>query len=157
MLTGILAVRNLMLDEAHDVWSVNTDPAYHEEVAEGDPRRLVETLELDLGDVFLKLDRVALGLSVGAAGGLGLGLATLALVLAGGGGLGASLALLGQYFPGDRVTPGGSLLGLVYGFGAGFVGGWGFAFLRNAALVLSLAVLRRRAELRLLRRFLELV
>ena len=31
MLTGILAVRNLLSGEQHDLWSVNTDQEYHEE------------------------------------------------------------------------------------------------------------------------------
>jgi protoporphyrinogen oxidase len=32
MLTAILAVRNLVLGEKHDLWSVNTDQEYHEEL-----------------------------------------------------------------------------------------------------------------------------
>ena len=32
MLTGMLAVRNLMLGERNDLWSVNTEQEYHEEV-----------------------------------------------------------------------------------------------------------------------------
>jgi protoporphyrinogen oxidase len=32
MLTGMLAVRNLVLGEQNDLWSVNTDQEYHEEV-----------------------------------------------------------------------------------------------------------------------------
>ena len=32
MLTAILAVRNLMDGEQHDLWRVNTDAEYHEEV-----------------------------------------------------------------------------------------------------------------------------
>ena len=32
MLTGMLAVRNLM-GEDHDLWSVNTERSYYEEVA----------------------------------------------------------------------------------------------------------------------------
>jgi protoporphyrinogen oxidase len=34
MATGMLAARNLILGEHHDVWSVNTDEAYHEEIDE---------------------------------------------------------------------------------------------------------------------------
>jgi chromate transport protein ChrA len=62
-----------------------------------------------------------------------------------------------QFLPGYTVTSAGSLLGLFYGLTVGFLVGWGFALLRNAALFLSLAVLRRRAQLRLLKRFLEFV
>ena len=32
MLTGMLAARNLVLGEKHDIWSVNTDKEYHEEI-----------------------------------------------------------------------------------------------------------------------------
>jgi hypothetical protein len=67
------------------------------------------------------------------------------------------LQLLNHYFPGYRVTASGSLLALAYGFVAGFIGGWGFAFLRNATMLLSMAAMHRRAELHLLRKFLEYI
>ena len=35
MLTGMLAVRNLVLGEGHDLWSVNVDEDYHEEATPG--------------------------------------------------------------------------------------------------------------------------
>lgn len=31
MLTGLLAARNILDDQHHDVWAVNTEQAYHEE------------------------------------------------------------------------------------------------------------------------------
>jgi len=34
MLTGMLAVRNLVLNQCNDLWNVNTDQEYHEEVSE---------------------------------------------------------------------------------------------------------------------------
>ena len=84
-------------------------------------------------------------------------LATLILVQRGGDEVGPRLGLLAQYFPGYTVTGPGSLLGLAYGFASGFVVGWGFAVLRNAALFLYKAILQRRAQLHLLRRFLEFI
>jgi protoporphyrinogen oxidase len=39
MLTGVLAVRNLMLGQQNDLWSVNTDQEYHEEVYDSSHRR----------------------------------------------------------------------------------------------------------------------
>jgi protoporphyrinogen oxidase len=158
MLTGLLAVRNLLLGQQNDLWSVNTEQEYHEQLpaeAEAAPEELVRILEAELSKVFVKLDRVALGLSVGAAGGLALFLATLFLVL--GGGPHPLFGLLGQYFPGYEVTAPGTIVGLAYGFVAGFVGGWSFAFLRNACLFLWMAVLHRRASFQLLRRFLEFI
>jgi protoporphyrinogen oxidase len=160
MLTGMLAVRNLVLGEKHDLWSVNTDQEYHEELrvqTEAAAPDVAEVLETALTRVFFKLDRVALGLSLGTACGALLCLATLWLVLKGGDTIGPNLQLLNHYFPGYRVTVSGSLLALAYGFVAGFIGGWGFAFLRNATMLLSMAAMHRRAELHLLRKFLEYI
>jgi protoporphyrinogen oxidase len=158
MLTGMLAVRNLVLGQHHNLWSVNVDQEYHEEIhAETavETRDLAEVLQGALTRVFLKLDRLALGLSLGTASGLLLFLVTLGLVLKGGELVGQNLQLLNQYFPGYNVTTLGSILGLGYGFIAGFIGGWGFAFLRNAAVFFYMAIIHWRAELFLLRKFLD--
>ncbi len=151
MLTGMLAVRSMVLGEPHDLWSVNTEQEYHEEVraAARKPVSDVEAvLEEELARVFLRVDRVALGLSVGVLGGLGLFVATLALVLAGGPVVGPTLGLLGQYFPGYSVTGLGSCVGLFYGFVNGFVGGWLFAVLRNMVMFVYLVAVYRRWQLR---------
>ena len=37
MVTGMLAARNIMFGERNDVWSVNTDQEYHEEILEEQP------------------------------------------------------------------------------------------------------------------------
>ena len=150
MVTGMLAVRNLLLGERNDLWSVNTDAEYHEEVTQ-------ESVPADLTEFFPKLDRVALGCSIGITAGLLLFLATAALLLKGGPVVGPKLALLGQYLPGYTVTPTGAVLGFAYGFGFGWIAGWSFAFLRNTVLLLYIAMIRRRAEVGLLRRFLEFV
>jgi protoporphyrinogen oxidase len=158
MLTGMLAVRNLVLGQHNDLWSVNTDQEYHEEIRgeSGVKAQDLETvLQAALTRVFFKLDRVALGLSLGIVAGVLLCLATLALVLKGGEVVGPNLQLLNQYFPGYSVSVRGSVLGLAYGFVSGFFGGWGFALLRNAALFLYMAIIHRRAELYVMRRFLE--
>jgi len=156
MFTGMLAVRNIVLGQHNDLWSVNTDQEYQEEIREQVTEHdLEEVLQGALTEVFLKIDRVALGLSVGLAAGMLLFLATLGLVLKGGTIVGPTLGLLGQYFPGYTVTPAGSLLGLLYGFVSGFVIGWAFGFLRNATVFLYVAVVHRRAELQALRRLLE--
>jgi len=87
--------------------------------------------------------------------GAGLFLATLILVLKGGAGVGANLSLLSNYFPGYQVTGPGSLLGFIYGFFGGFVTGYSFALLRNLSAFLYMALVRRRAERRLLRSLLD--
>jgi hypothetical protein len=160
MLTGMLAVRNLIYGEKHDLWKVNADQEYHEEVHEKiefEPEITTEAVKEAFAQVFPKLDRVALGLSMGTVGGMLLFLATFILVLRGGVVVGPNLQLLEQYFPGYSVTMFGSLLGLGYGFCAGFIGGWGFAFLRNVTVFLYMALIRRRAERQLLEKLLEYV
>lgn len=157
MLTGMLAVRNLMLGEKNDLWSVNTDQEYHEEMplrTQVEAQDVAEVVQTALTRVFLKLDRVAFGLSLGIACGVLLFLSTIWLVLQGESPGQPSLQLLGHYFPGYGVTASGSVLGLAYGFVTGFVAGWGFALLRNTAMFLYLAIIHRRAELDLLRKLL---
>jgi hypothetical protein len=117
----------------------------------------VRGVEAGLAKIFIKLDRVAFGLAVGAAGGLMLSLATLFVLLGGGPLARPALGLLGQYFPGYEVTALGTVVGLAYGFVAGFASGWGFAFLRNVCLFLWITVLSRRASFHLLRRVLEFI
>jgi hypothetical protein len=151
MLTGILAVRSMVLGEPHDLWSVNTDKEYHEEIqaAARSPRRDADAaVEEELRRVFLRVDRVALGFATGVLGGVGLFVATLALVLMGGPVVGPTLGLLGQYFPGYSVTPLGSAVGLLYGFTSGFVSGWLFAVLRNAIMFICLVAIYRAWQLR---------
>lgn len=158
MLTGMLAVRNLVLGEKNELWSVNTDREYHEEIREKitvEPQELAEVVQEALIRVFPKLDRMAFGLSLGMAAGTFLFLATVILILKGGDVIGPNLQLLSQYFPGYTATPSGSVIGLIYGFITGFMGGWGFAFLRNASAFFYMASIHHRAERQLLRKFFD--
>ena len=158
MLTGMLAVRNLVLGQHNDLWSVNTEQEYHEEVRaqrKSEEQHAVETVEAVLTRVVLKLDKGAFGLAMGASLGVFLFVMTLWLVVKGGDVVGPRLQLLSQFFPGYTVTAQGSLVGLAYGFATGFVGGWVFAFLRNTTWFLSMALLHRRAERSLLRKVLD--
>ena len=154
MLTGMLAVRNVVFGEHNDLWSVNTDQEYIEEIQEPTVD-LAVTVEGILERVFLKLDRVAFGVSLGTVTGLALFLATLLLVIKGGDVVGPNLRLLSEYFPGYQVTASGSAVGLFYGFLTGFIGGWFFALLRNTMMFLYMAAIHRRAELYLLRKLFE--
>lgn len=158
MVTGMLSVRNIMFGEKNDLWSVNTDDEYHEEVEDKihlEPA--LETFKEALAQAFPKLDRVAFAVSVGTMAGLLIFLATIILVVKGGDVVGPNLQLLNQYFPGYTVTVPGSILGLCYGFATGFVAGWGFAFFRNVSVFLYTALIQRRAERLLLRNLLEYV
>jgi len=160
MLTGMLAVRNMVLGEHNDLWSVNTEQEYHEEMpsdVEVEAPDITSVLQGALSQAFPRLDRLAFGLSLGVVSGMTLFLSTLFLVLKGGDVIGPNLQLLNQYFPAYSVSIFGSVLALVYGFASGFVGGWGFAFLRNAAVFLYIALTQRRAERQVLGKLLDYV
>lgn len=148
MLTGMYAVRNLWFNENINLWNVNADQEYHEEV---------RAVEVVIRRAFTKLDRLAMGVSLGVSAGSALFLATLFLVLKGGPVVGPTLQLVGQFFPGYSVTLAGSVIGLLYGFILGFIGGWAFAFARNASVFLAFAMIRRGAEFQALRRVLDYI
>jgi hypothetical protein len=160
MVTGMLAAKNVTYGSRSDLWSVNTDQEYHEEIREDvdiAPDIAVAALKDAFSQAFAKLDRVALGLSTGVMSGLLLFLMTLVLVLKGGNVVGPNLRLFEQFFYGYSVTLPGSVLGLAYGFVTGFIAGWSFALLRNVALFAYAVLIQRRAERLLLRNFLEYV
>lgn len=79
----------------------------------------------------MRLNGVILGVILGILFGLVVFLATIILLLKGGDPVGPHLALLGQFFIGYRVTFAGSIIGLLYGFGLGFVVGYMIASLYN--------------------------
>jgi protoporphyrinogen oxidase len=156
MWTGMLAARNIALRERHDLWTVNVDQEYQEEVREtAGSDQVSEVVQRTLTRVFNKLDGVAFGLAAGMVTGLLLCLLTLLHAWTGPSPADRYLGLLAQYFPGYRVSPAGSLLGLGYGLAVGFVVGWLFAYARNAALALYLATVYGRAEKRFLRRLFD--
>ena len=153
MLTGILAAENLVLGKEHDLWSVNADQEYNEEMLDRvEVPDVEEVVQAALTGGFPKLDPLVLGLSLGTVTGLLLFLATLWLALKGGEAVGPHLQLLSQYFPGYSVTISGSVLGFAYGFIIGAIGGWGFAFLRNA---LYKVLIHRRIEWEFLRKLFD--
>ncbi len=79
----------------------------------------------------LRLNAAVAGVVTGIMAGGTLFLATLWLVLKGGAVVGPHLALLGQFFPGYRVTIAGSVLGFGYAFVCGFLLGFFVAALYN--------------------------
>jgi hypothetical protein len=102
---------------------------------------------------FLPLHKRAFGLAAGVALGLAVCGATIIQLLRVGNGL--PLELLEQYYYGYRVSWGGALIGLAWGFLSGFVMGWFFAFCRNLAVAAAVFAARTRAELAQLRDFLD--
>lgn len=164
MLTGVYAARNIV-GEKNDVWAVNTEQDYHEEVREAETGRVKTmgdravpmpvqpaTVETDaLADqliqkAFAKLDPVALGVAVGTVVGAGLLLATIVLLLKGGTFIGPRLGLLRNFLIGYDVTWLGSLVGLVEGSIGGFALGYAAASFRNWGMKAYAYMLKRRAE-----------
>jgi hypothetical protein len=96
---------------------------------------------------FAPLHRLGMGVAGGVVVGGGLFLMTVALLLRGGFPIGPTLNLLGHFFPGFSVTWPGSLIGLGWGFFAGFLLGYGFALAHNIAVWLWLVVVKSRAEM----------
>jgi hypothetical protein len=76
--------------------------------------------EQTLRTAILRLNERAWGVSTGLLLGSGLFIATNVLVIKGGPNVGQHLGLLAVYFPGYRVTVGGSLIGFVYAFVVGY-------------------------------------
>ncbi|MGH9958875.1 MAG: hypothetical protein ACREBC_17405, partial [Pyrinomonadaceae bacterium] len=149
--------RNLLLGTKHDLWSVNEEQEYHEEIygEDMDAQEVAAVVQKAVAEAFGKLDRLGFGLSIGITAGFVLFVATLWLVIKGGEIVGPTLALLGQFFPGYAVSPLGSVIGLCYAFTVGFIGGYLFALVRNAILFLWVAMIRKRAEREMLAKFLE--
>lgn len=160
MLTGMLAVRNLLHGEQNNLWQVNAEQEYHEEQLLNQalgPEEVTHVVDEVLEGAFPKLDPLALGMSLGTVIGVGLMLATWFLLLRGGDVSGKTLTLLGQFYPGYTVTAVGGVIGLIYGLFTGFLLGWGYAFLRNAATALYLVSLYRSARQSAMRQFFEYI
>jgi hypothetical protein len=82
----------------------------------------------------LRLNASALGLVLGLLCGISLFIATNWLVIKGGDPVGPHLALLSQYFIGYRVSFVGSLIGFLYAFVIGGLGGVLIGWIYNRAL-----------------------
>ena len=76
--------------------------------------------EQDMQAAIRRLNARAWGISMGLVLGLGLMGATLWLVAKGGPAVGQHLNLLGNYFPGYRVTVAGAFVGFIYAFVLGY-------------------------------------
>jgi hypothetical protein len=157
MLTGMFAVRNLLFGEKIDLWNVNAEQEYHEEIRETNlPAQEVEVaIENALAKAFMKLDPRAFGAALGIVLGVLTSSVTLIAVQNQIVGVMGKLLLLGQYFPGYTVTYTGSILGLIYGMLFGFIIGWSFAVLRNTSTLIYMAIIHRRAEMQFLRKILD--
>jgi len=103
---------------------------------------------------FAPVHKRAFGVATGLAAGLALFVLTL-ISLTLGPDAQQPLTLLNQYFAGYSVSPKGAVIGLLWGFGTGFVMGWFVAFCRNLVVAASIFWIRTRAELSANRDFLD--
>lgn len=102
-----------------------------------------------------RLDKTALGVSLGALFGLAVFLATNILIFKGGEEIGPNLILLSQYFTGFDISFTGSLIGLFYGFITGFALGWLIAFLRNAVIRVYIGFLKLKGSMSTVNDFID--
>jgi protoporphyrinogen oxidase len=153
MLTGMLAVRNILNGEKNDLWVVNAEQEYHEEIREPKEPKIPFDVDEIFARAFMKLDPMALGTAVGIVNGMILLALTLFIVMNQASPIARYLWLLGQYFPGYTVTGIGSGFGLLYGFLVGFAIGWGIAFLRNSLVRIYVSIIRRRAEIDVIEKY----
>lgn len=155
MLAGMLAARNV-LGESHDVWAVNVEQEYHEEVSDGEgkvedrltPERLDRPeLEELIQQAFARFDPIALGTAVGSVAALVLFASTVALLLEGSDPLGPTLSLLGQFLTGYQVSWTGALVGFAEAGVLGFGLGWLMAKMMNLLVGATERSIRRRLEI----------
>lgn len=79
----------------------------------------------------IRFNAIIVALTTALVFGLAIFVATIWLVVKGGEVVGPHLGLLGQFLIGYQVTVAGSLIGLAYGLGLGFVVGYCVARLYN--------------------------
>jgi hypothetical protein len=150
MLTGMYAVRNLLFNENHNLWVVNAEQEYHEEIREDRKPNLEKVANEVFAEAFKRMDPLAFGIATALAVGLGLFAITFYLAMNQQLEITWLFWLLGQVLPRYRVTVASSWVGFFYGGLLGFLAGWMLAGLRNGIVRLYVANLRRRAELVLL-------
>ena len=147
MLTGMYAVRNMLHGEVNNLWEVNAEQDYHEEVRAGKDPVAERIINRVFPQVFTKLEPLAFGTAIGTVSAMSLSLVTLWVTLNDLHSVALFLGLLNQFLPGYEVSlfP-GALLSVFYGFVLGFLPGWLLASLRNAILRLYVSNLLRQVE-----------
>ena len=155
MLAGLYAARNVAGAKL-DLWSINEEQSFHEEVREGEaqsqgtvqdrltPERTDNGVEALLHAAFARVDEVALGGAVGATASLCMAVATAVLLLGPDSSFVPMLSLLGNYLFGYEVSWPGLAVGVVEAGGAGFALGWLTARLLNVLISVSARGLERR-------------
>jgi len=134
MLTAMMASENV-LGSNHDLWQVNEELEYHEEVP-----------EIVLKRMFARIDKLGFATALASVSSLLIFLATIFLVLKGGKVVGPNLQLLNEFFFGYTVTLKGAFIGMAYSFSWGFLFGWLFAYIRNLFIALFIYRVKKKAE-----------
>jgi len=144
MLAGLFAARNVAGAEL-DLWSINEEESFHEEVREDEareydvrdrkvPSRVEGSIEELLQSAFARYDEVALGGAVGITASLGLAVATAAVLLGSDSSFLPMLSLLGNYLFGFQVSWPGLAVGVFEAGLLGFAVGWATAKLINVII-----------------------
>jgi hypothetical protein len=152
MLTALYAVRSLT-GTRRDVWTVNEEASFHEEIRDGADtgvRDRLTPLPVDGGvdglmrEAFAPYDEVALGGAFGITATVVLALTTALLLWGPNDGFVPMLSLLGEYLFGYEVSWPGMLVGMVEAGIGGFAVGWAVARLINLLSAMLLRDLERR-------------
>ena len=141
MLAGLFAAKNVAGAKL-DLWSINEDQSFHEEVREDEardygvrdrkvPSRVEGGIQDLLHSAFALYDEVALGGAVGITASLALAVATAVLLVGPESSFVPMLSLLGNYFFGFEVSWPGLAVGVVEAGLLGFGLGWVTAKLSN--------------------------
>ena len=142
MLAGLFAARNVAGEAQFDLWSINEEQSFHEEVREGEakgrgvrdrltPAREEGSLEELLAEAFALYDEVAFGGATGITAALILAVAPAVLLVGPHTDFVPMLSQLGNYLFGYRVSWPGLAVGVVEAGLVGFALGWTAARLSN--------------------------
>jgi protoporphyrinogen oxidase len=156
MVTGLLAARRIAgVQPAADVWGVNVEETFHEEVRKDDrtagtvsdrltPRPAGTRLDDLLSDAFPRYDEVAFGGALGIVVMALLAMATILMLIDGQGTFVPMLSLLGNYLFGYAVSWPGVAIGMIEAGVWGFGTGWLIARLINVTSGMVLRDVERR-------------
>lgn len=174
MLTSMLAVKNI-LGSNYDLWQINADENYHEEITETEasqsqlsltestqplvPSTIVNNNKLDeiVIRAFAPLDKFSLALSVGVTASIIIFCTTLWLILVDPSINRPASILLNQYFIGYSISFKGALIGAIYCFFWGFIFGWLLGYLRNMIMGLYIFRVKKISESNNLKEFLDYI
>jgi hypothetical protein len=167
MLTAMLAVKNIG-GANYNIWDVNSEQEYHEEVKSGDLTEkntfnaLARTQPhvpeiiiipeaptplpalMILKRALARFDKLSMAIAVGTVGGLWIFFLTLRSWQYG---MRFPMELLGHYFIGYRVSLAGAFVGLINGFVFGFIWGWFFAYIYNLIIGIFVFVIKKKSEI----------